>query len=363
VFYFGDYVTVINASGQFNTVEYYAGDKLVAERKNDSTMNFYHPDHLGSTSLITNSTGGRVEETVYEPFGSVAEFSSAAKSRFDYTGKETDDTGLQYFGARFYNPAIGKWTQPDTLIQNIYDPQALNRYAYVSNNPFRYADKDGHWYPKDVGFGLLMLLAGIAEMATLNPIAIMIGIGTASTGIYFITAGFTVSDNNPEMMQTVRDTGGYTGGGAVSGGLGLTGLMISEGDFKTGSDFGTVGTAMVSVTTDYDSFLNFDFEKKSWWINTATMGSDVIQSIPAANNLYQSYTCNVDDTKNVQTESNSDGGGGHSSNINNDDGPIWPPAINNNHNPPPPSPSPPPPPNNNNNFNNDFCNSHSAAWC
>jgi RHS repeat-associated protein len=168
VFYFGDYVTVVNSSGVFNTIEYYAGDKLVAERKNDSTMSFYHPDHLGSTSLITNSTGGLVENTIYEPFGSV--FLGGSKSRFDYTGKETDDTGLQYFGARFYNPAIGKWTQADTLISNYYDPQGLNRYSFVLNNPYKYTDPDGHdsreelyyakyrptndpqvWYSKPVG--------------------------------------------------------------------------------------------------------------------------------------------------------------------------------------------------------------------
>jgi RHS repeat-associated protein len=142
VYYYGDYVRVVNASGVFDTVEFYHGDKLIAERKNDSTMLFFHPDHLGSTSLITNSTGGIVEETFYEPFGAV--ISGGNQSRFDYTGKETDLTDLEYFGARYYNPQIGKWTQPDALIQNIYDPQSLNRYAFVRNNPYTYVDPDGH---------------------------------------------------------------------------------------------------------------------------------------------------------------------------------------------------------------------------
>jgi RHS repeat-associated protein len=143
VYYYGDFVRVVNASGVFDTVEFYHGDKLIAERKNDSTMLFFHPDHLGSTSLITNSTGGVVEETFYEPFGAV--ISGGNQSRFDYTGKETDDTGLEYFGARYYYPGIEKWTQPDTLIQYVYDPQSLNRYAFVRNNPYRYTDPTGRW--------------------------------------------------------------------------------------------------------------------------------------------------------------------------------------------------------------------------
>jgi RHS repeat-associated protein len=141
VYYLGDFVRVVNASGVFDTVEYYHGDKLVAERKNDSMMTFYHPDSLGSTSLTTNSTGGVVENTIYEPFGEV--YSGASSSRFDYTGKETDDTGLQYFGARYRNPSTIVWTQPDVVIPNIFDPQELNRYAYVKNNPYKYTDPDG----------------------------------------------------------------------------------------------------------------------------------------------------------------------------------------------------------------------------
>ncbi len=142
VYYFGDYVTVVNSSGQFNTIEYYHGDKLVAERKNDSTFQYYHPDHLGSTSLITNSTGGRVEETLYEPFGSL--YSGGTKSRFEYTGKELDYTNLMYFKSRYYNPLLGLFTQPDTIEQNIFDPQLLNKYLYTRANPYKYTDPDGH---------------------------------------------------------------------------------------------------------------------------------------------------------------------------------------------------------------------------
>jgi RHS repeat-associated protein len=142
VFYFGDFVRVVNSTGVYDTVYYKTGTSLVAERKNDSTMTFYHPDHLGSTSLMTNSTGGKVEENLYQPYGAV--YFGGDKSRFSYNNKEVDSTNLMYYGSRYYNPTLGVFTQPDTIQQNIYDPQLLNKYLYTRANPYKYIDPDGH---------------------------------------------------------------------------------------------------------------------------------------------------------------------------------------------------------------------------
>ena len=67
-----------------------------------------------------------------------------------FTGKKTDDeSGLIYFGARYYDPKLGRFITPDTIIQNPYDPQTLNRYSYTSNNPINRVDPDGHsWWKK-----------------------------------------------------------------------------------------------------------------------------------------------------------------------------------------------------------------------
>jgi RHS repeat-associated protein len=143
VYYIGkDFVRVVNASGTFDTVYYYDSKNLVAEKKPNGQFVYYHPDHIGSSSLITNSSGGVVEKTTYEPFGSV--FSGGMRSRYDYTGKEGDQTGLQYYGARYRNPKIIIFTQPDQNIPAIYNPQSLNRYSYTLNNPYRYTDPDGN---------------------------------------------------------------------------------------------------------------------------------------------------------------------------------------------------------------------------
>ena len=60
-----------------------------------------------------------------------------------FTGQRLDDTGLYYYGARYYDPTIGRFISPDTLVQSPENPQSLNRYSYVFNNPLKYTDPNG----------------------------------------------------------------------------------------------------------------------------------------------------------------------------------------------------------------------------
>ena len=77
-----------------------------------------------------------VESTTYDPRGEIK--SSGTASKFLYTGQERDsETNLHYYNARYYDPHIRRFTQPDDIIQDVYDPQSLNRYSYVRNNPLR----------------------------------------------------------------------------------------------------------------------------------------------------------------------------------------------------------------------------------
>jgi len=124
-------------------VHFFQGDAMVARKDPSGALLFSHPDHLGSTAMVTNQSGAVVENTTYEPYGAVFD---GGLSRFQYTGKELDrGTGLEYYGARYYDPALpGMFTQPDSILPNPYDPQQLNRYAYVRNNPYKYTDPSGH---------------------------------------------------------------------------------------------------------------------------------------------------------------------------------------------------------------------------
>lgn len=136
-----NFIRVVNSSGTFDTKFYYNNGQLIARQDPDGKKYYYHPDHLGSTNIVTDQNGNVVEETSYEPFGAVLE---GGESRFLFTGKEKDPTGLYYYGARYYSPSLMKFTQPDTILQDVYDPQSLNRYSYVRNNPLKYTDPSGH---------------------------------------------------------------------------------------------------------------------------------------------------------------------------------------------------------------------------
>ena len=108
---------------------------------NKSSSRYYHPDHLGSTQLVTNSTGGVVENTSYDPYGNTIEGSD---SRYSYNAKERDiGTDLLYYGARYYYSNGPFFIMPDPFIQDYYNPQSLNRYSYVLNNPYKYVDPSG----------------------------------------------------------------------------------------------------------------------------------------------------------------------------------------------------------------------------
>ena len=66
--------------------------------------------------------------------------------------REESSLGSLYdYGARFYSPYLNRWIQPDTIVPDPANPQTLNRYAYVNNNPVRYTDPSGHCIPSDDG--------------------------------------------------------------------------------------------------------------------------------------------------------------------------------------------------------------------
>ena len=72
-----------------------------------------------------------------------------------FTSQELDEeTGLYYYRSRFYDPSLGRFLTPDTIVPDCTNPQAFNRYAYVLNNPIIYTDPTGHFYdPPGVGTG------------------------------------------------------------------------------------------------------------------------------------------------------------------------------------------------------------------
>jgi RHS repeat-associated protein len=97
------------------------------------------PSNLGQ-NLLSNAGQVRLAATVYAPYGSENASEGTAEVSYKYTDKEKDTTGLYYFGARFYDPEVGRFISVDPA------QQGLNWYSYCGNNPVKYVDPDGKWF-------------------------------------------------------------------------------------------------------------------------------------------------------------------------------------------------------------------------
>jgi RHS repeat-associated protein len=114
----------------------------------ESTTYFVHPDHLGSTRILTRLDKTLRECDDYYPYG---EFNSACSvttgTTLKFTGKERDgESGNDYFAARYYSSIMGRFLSGDPGPLLWSDPQTLNRYAYSRNGPARYVDPTGKYF-------------------------------------------------------------------------------------------------------------------------------------------------------------------------------------------------------------------------
>jgi RHS repeat-associated protein len=100
---------------------------------------------LGSRSLTTDDTGDIVSEVRYLPYGEERWTSGASPTDFTFTGQRNEaGFGLMDYNARYYNPRLGRFVSPDTVVPEPESSGGFNRYAYVMNNPVRYTDPSGH---------------------------------------------------------------------------------------------------------------------------------------------------------------------------------------------------------------------------
>ena len=107
---------------------------------------FFHPDHLGSASWITDLSGQPVQHLQYKPFGGDYINQQAPGTdyaeRFRFTGKERDaETGYDYFGARYYSSSLGIWLSVDPMSDKY---PSLSPYVYCADNPMRLVDVEGN---------------------------------------------------------------------------------------------------------------------------------------------------------------------------------------------------------------------------
>ena len=116
---------------------------IPTDTTNTEDIFFYHSDHLGSTSYITDAKANITQFDAYLPYGEllVDEHSSSEDMPYKFNGKELDEeTGLYYYGARYMDPKISMWLGVDPLMEKYPN---VTGYCYTMDNPIRFIDPDG----------------------------------------------------------------------------------------------------------------------------------------------------------------------------------------------------------------------------
>ena len=140
--FFGHYEEEVT-NGVTTAISHYSFGSLRIAVKRGSALYHLHGDHLGSTSLTTLSSTS-VASRAYYAYGAERSASGDLKTDRTFTGQKSDATGLLYYNARYYDPNLGTFISPDTLVPNAGMVIDYNRFAYARNNPLRYRDESGH---------------------------------------------------------------------------------------------------------------------------------------------------------------------------------------------------------------------------
>ena len=152
VYYFGE---GYEKRGGVGIIHLFAGNQRIASVRSDGNTQFYHPDHLGSSWIVTDGNGAIKEKNEFYPFGTYLDsFTSYPfpPANYTFTGQEEDDeVGFYNYNARLYDPVLGRFISPDSIVPDSEDPQSLNHYSYVRNNPLKYIDPTGNFDLGDIG--------------------------------------------------------------------------------------------------------------------------------------------------------------------------------------------------------------------
>jgi RHS repeat-associated protein len=150
----GEYLTETDLTGSTINEEYvyFNGARIARVDRPSGAVHYYFSDQLSSASTITDPSGNVQERYYYYPYGGLVTSIGSDTNRYKFNGKERDtESNLDEFGARYYASTMGRFMTPDwaekpTAVPYAHygNPQSLNLYSFVQNNPTTMGDPDGH---------------------------------------------------------------------------------------------------------------------------------------------------------------------------------------------------------------------------
>ena len=179
------------------------------------TITYFHNDALGSPVAATDESGNVLWREAYKPYGSRIRKEDNGTNDTWYTGKQEDkDTGLSYFGARWYDPVIGRFMGIDPVGFKEGNIHSFNRYAYANNNPYKFVDPDGNTAKLifDYGRGVYIGTSALLRLVKLTPHIIAFGgtvYGLTHSNNYLSESGDesnknTIDSNRKEKQREKR---------------------------------------------------------------------------------------------------------------------------------------------------------------
>jgi RHS repeat-associated protein len=239
--YFGELYEV---RGGVGIIHLFAGKQRVASVLADGRTQFYHTNHLGSASVITDGNGAKKEKMEYFPFGTYKEAvdydSNFPDVFYTFTGQEDDDDlGFYNYVARLYDPLLGGFISPDIVDPDTKDPRSLNRYSYARNNPLRYIDPTGKqanaWEGIPSWFFNYDLSLNLINEVNVNTNRFGLDINTSvydTVTTWFAGLGNLIPTGAGVSVSETTDIGAYFLGAGQSGSFGR---LWWKGDDEVGS--------------------------------------------------------------------------------------------------------------------------------
>jgi len=247
----------------------------------DEAISYYHSDHLGSSNVISNQAGNLIQNCEYLPYGQFSTNTGIKSTSYYFTGKELDDeTGLMFYGARYYDPQIGRFITPDAIVSHPYDLQDLNRYSYCNNNPINYIDPTGHkglgdWFKdifKSIGDSISSVAKAImsGDWKTIAIVVISIAANVLLPGSGTLASNFFMN----VALHAIRGAAI----GALTGGISSS---IMGGSFWQGVKAGAISGAIAGAIQGVTSSEQF----QNWKSGNGFKSDDVVQAeqLKAAN--------------------------------------------------------------------------------